>query len=127
MTSLRTDEHSGTGPLNTLFDVLATSRRRHVLRCLADADASFTLDTLTTACLERERADAAEPVRPGDRQRVRTALHHVHLPKLADTGFVVREGDVIRPTEMVREVRAVIPDEPVTDRFSLDGNEGGRS
>jgi hypothetical protein len=79
--------------LDAVFTVLATRRRRILLRVLADADAC-SLDDLVGWVTARERQlDDADP----DREVVRAELDRVHLPLLADHRIVdhdERSGDV---------------------------------
>lgn len=66
--------------------LLASARRRHVLSHLSSSPgADVPVDDVVTAVVEREDPD------PGPlthRDRVETDLHHVHLPKLAESGVV---------------------------------------
>jgi len=86
-------------PLNRLFGVLSSPRRRRILRTLAESNprqtGEFTPDEFG--------ADGEEVA------RFQVELYHVHLPKLADAGYVdwdrsagtVRRGpkyEEIRPT-----------------------------
>lgn len=76
--------------LNAAFDLLGSSRRRYVLYYLTDLSdepAEVAVDVLA----EHVAACEAVPGRDADEEtvaRVRTALRHVHLPKLADAGVV---------------------------------------
>ena len=64
--------------LNTMFDVLSHGARRQILVELADHNPR------TEAEFETEEfvADAGNPDSP------ETELHHTHLPKVADSGFI---------------------------------------
>jgi len=64
--------------LNTMFDVLSHGARRQILVELADHNPR------TEAEFETEEfvADAGNPDSP------EIQLHHIHLPKLADAGFI---------------------------------------
>lgn len=70
--------------VDDLFDALSSERRRHVLSYLRDADDDVAeLAELVDWVVTRE-AD-----RDGDqREAVAISLHHVHVPKLANCGFV---------------------------------------
>jgi hypothetical protein len=73
------DQHpAGGNSLNTLFEVLSHSVRRKILVELADHNPR------TEAEFETEEfvADAGNP----DSSEIE--LHHIHLPKLADSGFI---------------------------------------
>lgn len=66
-------------------------RRRTALRALADRDAPLSLSELADDVVDRrEEAD--------DSAAVRTALHHVHLPKLAEVGIVEYDPEANRVT-----------------------------
>ncbi|WP_115865105.1 DUF7344 domain-containing protein [Halorussus litoreus] len=85
-------------PLDSLFDALSNERRRAVVSFLKSSDDdAVALSELvehvvshdeqilsdneqTTACGADDGSD--------DRETVATALHHVHLPKLADAGLL---------------------------------------
>lgn len=70
-----------------LMEALADYRRRETLRVLWDADGAISLPDLADEITRRERASAFDML--SDSESVETALHHVHLPKLADSGLVV--------------------------------------
>ncbi len=59
---------------------MENSIRRHVLQYLDETDGSVELATLAAA--------VAESADGRNRDRIALELHHNHLPKLADTGFV---------------------------------------
>lgn len=83
------DERTGEA-LDALFEALADERRRYVLAYL-DAGEE---DVATVPDLVDHVADEASV---DDRERVSVALHHAHLPKLADAGLVefdARDGFV---------------------------------
>lgn len=76
-----------------LFDLLSNARRRRVLAVLqrADGDAA-TLEELAERVVARDTDDGSD-----DPEAAAIALHHVHLPKLADCGVIeydARNGTV---------------------------------
>lgn len=83
-------QHTAEGdPLDTLFDVLRHGTRRRILVELADhnprTEAEFEADELAAGS---EKPDSAD-----------TELRHVHLPALADAGFISwdsRTGTITR-------------------------------
>ncbi|MFB6079513.1 MAG: hypothetical protein ABEJ81_00700 [Haloferacaceae archaeon] len=72
-------------PLDRAFEMLCHPRRRRILTTFAETDpgdGAFAPDAF--------RADGEDP------DRVGTELHHVHLPKLADAGYVDWDRDAGR-------------------------------
>jgi hypothetical protein len=77
---------------STLFDLLTSDVRRRLLVVLCDRDSVRVPDELLT------RGEAQTASSPSGRdgsgavsaslRRQTTQMHHVHLPKLADTGVV---------------------------------------
>lgn len=61
-----------------MYRVLSNERRRDCLRYLRQASETATVDELSDHLREAD----------GDPERVRVALHHVHLPQLADAGLL---------------------------------------
>lgn len=89
--------------------LLASARRRYVLSHLSSSPGEdVPLDDVVTAVVEREHPD---PGPLSHRDRVETDLHHVHLPKLADSGVVSHdpEAGTVRyePSEAVETLLAV--------------------
>ena len=72
-------------PLDTAFTALANRRRRVLVSHLAGTSGATTLDSLVDVVA---RAEADGTPTPGHRDRVATALYHIHLPLLADLGLV---------------------------------------
>lgn len=80
-------------PLDAVFTVLATRRRRILLRVLEDADAC-TVDDIVEWVAARERQLGGEAP---DRKALRSELERVHLSMLADhriLDYDPRSGDV---------------------------------
>lgn len=75
--------------MDRLLDTLANPRRRRVVRRLSERDAPIAFERLVedVAAEERDRVDE------DDCDGVRIALHHSHLPKLADAGVIVVNHD----------------------------------
>ncbi len=74
--------------LNTLYELLASERRRLVLEHLRSSSTAVGLNRLAEF-VARETADSGTDS-PSDRRiaRTATALTHVDLPKLEDGGLV---------------------------------------
>ena len=86
-----------TDELDTDFDLLRDARRRYLLYYLCEMYGNAAeLEAVANAVYKYETAgtDAAEH---STRESVRIALHHIHLPLLADAGVVdydTRQGTV---------------------------------
>lgn len=75
------------------FSTLADARRRYILYYLAEQETPVAFERLVTrvATWRTDRPpDAVDDTTLG---AVRTALHHRHLPKLADQGFITYQDD----------------------------------
>lgn len=82
-------------PVDSLSELLADPHRRAALTCLAGRRAPVGLHALARQVLDSlgsARADSSAV----DVERLAIALHHNHLPRLADSGLV--EYDVERRT-----------------------------
>ena len=90
-------------PLNTMFDVLRHGIRRHILVELADhnprTEAEFEAEAFV--------ADAGNP------DSVNIELHHIHLPNLADAGFINWDAQ----TETITRGPRFSEIEPVLETF----------
>ncbi|WP_149797885.1 DUF7344 domain-containing protein [Halorubrum xinjiangense] len=83
--------------LDGVFAAVAHERRRTVLDALrATGGDAADLDALVEAVCDD--ADGPSPAVDEDRRRVRAALRHIHLPKLAAAGLVTYDNE----TEQVR-------------------------
>ena len=78
------DDRSTTkGQLTLLYRLLADHRRRVLLQYLRDTEAPMPISVLVT-----ELTQGDEHVSPDEVTETEIALHHIHLPKLADTGII---------------------------------------
>jgi len=97
---------------DAVLSAVANEQRRAALRVLTDADSGeLDFETLVDRVVERLRGDGGEP--PLDyRQRVRTELHHSHLPKLEACGMVVHDSATQRvwavTDELAQEMLTVV-------------------
>ena len=73
--------------LTTVFELLASRRRRYALYCLSRSERELTIDELANRIGVLED----EPTR-GHAETVRIDLQHRHLPKLLDTDVVRSDG-----------------------------------
>lgn len=80
----------------TVLSTLANEQRRAVLRALEDAEGdTMSLDALSAHVASEVGPNEAGAAGAAHRQRVRTALYHVHLPKLDACGMVVHDTDAL--------------------------------
>lgn len=107
-----------THPTSRTFEAVADARRRVVLDVLT-SEQSLHEQALAARVAARERAKPVSDVTETERQQVLLSLHHRHLPKLADFGFVTRADDDVRLAEEAPDVEALgLLDVP-------DGTRGG--
>lgn len=83
-----------------VLDALSESCRRIALAVLFDHGGTVSRAELATMITEGERVGTTGG-EPPDLETVRTALHHVHLPALADAGAVDYDHDtgLVRPAK----------------------------
>ncbi|WP_232686709.1 DUF7344 domain-containing protein [Halobacterium zhouii] len=94
-----------------VLSVIANEQQRAVINALDRADDdTLEFDELTERVAERVRD--GEPADGRHRRRVRTALHHTHIPKLESCGMVRRdpETDTVQSQtgDLSRELLAVL-------------------
>ena len=73
-------------PLDDVFELLSYRRRRLALYHLVDAENPVDFDDLVSQVVDWETGSLTPP--RGHEQTVSTALHHRHLPRLAEAGVV---------------------------------------
>lgn len=78
--------------LSERFSLLADPHRRAVLERLDRTAGGVAVETLATR-VAADLSDSAETVDDERRRRVLLALHHNHLPKLADHGLLEYDLD----------------------------------
>ncbi len=77
--------------LDQLFRLLADRHRRYTLYYLDAAESDVvTLDEIARYIAEQTHTDAGDRERSNEitHERLRTRLHHNHLPKLAETSLI---------------------------------------
>lgn len=66
------------------YDLLSAERRRTVCRVLGDGGTPISVEELATEVAAREETTRES----GEKNDVKIALHHIHLPKLATAGVI---------------------------------------
>jgi hypothetical protein len=81
--------------LDTVFDLLRTERRRHVLYYLNERDGEVPVEDVVEAVTDEETDG---PPSSSEFEQVEVSLTHVHLPKAAEAEFIEydREEEVIQ-------------------------------
>jgi hypothetical protein len=69
--------------ISLLYMLLADHQRRVLLQCLRNTEASLSISALVT---ELTQGDSREPSERDMETAI--AVHHIHLPKLADAGII---------------------------------------
>jgi DNA-binding transcriptional ArsR family regulator len=82
-----------TNPTDALLTALATPRRRRVLSLLTNRSEEIDETSLAELIASAETGKPRRAVTEKERDRVRTDLHHVHLPALVDGEIVERDDD----------------------------------
>ena len=78
-------------PLDDVFELLSYRRRRLALYHLVDAENLVDFDELVSQVVDWETGTLTPP---RDHERtVSTALHHRHLPRLAEAGVIAYDAD----------------------------------
>ncbi len=78
----------GTPELDTVLDVCEHEHRRIVLAALTEQHQSLSIDDLATVIVQHNSHTSPAESAGETLSQIRTGLHHVHLPKLADAGLV---------------------------------------
>ncbi len=93
-----------------LFELLANSRRRYIMRALAREGGPLEIGTLATEIAASEDGVTTKEVSSRARKRVYTAIQQSHLPKMDRTGVIEFEKDrgVVKPTPALETVETYI-------------------
>ena len=86
--------------LDTVLDVCEHKPRRIVLTALTDRQQSVSINDLTNAIVKHNHHTPPTEVADETVTQIQTALHHVHLPKLAEAGLIQYdpERQLVEPT-----------------------------
>lgn len=103
--------------LDRVFDVLQDQHRRYVLHALSESQQPMHLTDLANAVVD-QKGQSNHDGTTETVERVRTSLHHAHLPKLADFGVIEYDVDE-------RRVKLIGNDtlDRFTDEASLTTNQ----
>ncbi|WP_435158452.1 DUF7344 domain-containing protein [Haladaptatus sp. DFWS20] len=77
------DRRTTKGQLTLLYKLLADHRRRVLLQCLRDTEAPMPISALVTELTPSDDRESSERDVEAE-----IAVHHIHLPKLADAGVI---------------------------------------
>jgi len=86
---------------DTILDVCEHKHRRIVLAALADQHQSVSVTDLAKAIAEHNHHVPLTDVASEPVTQIQTALHHVHLPKLDEAGFIEHDSErqLVEPTD----------------------------
>ena len=85
---------------DTVLDVCEHPHRRVVLATLTETHQSVPMNNLANAIVEHDRSSPPTDGSGETLTRIRTDLHHVHLPKLEEAGYVEYDSEhqLVEPT-----------------------------
>lgn len=81
-------EVSPSASLDEVFDILSSSRRRHVLRRLAEGDGPSSIGELAEHVASIENGKPVSALTSQERKRVYVSLYQAHLPRMADSEVI---------------------------------------
>ncbi|WP_425607776.1 DUF7344 domain-containing protein [Natrinema salsiterrestre] len=96
---------------DTVFTLLSDHRRRRVLELLLSHDRPLTITDLRNEVVEQEQNREITNIPREDVKEVHAALHHNHIPKLAEAGVVIydQERSIVEPTGKISQVDPFLP------------------
>jgi|AntRauTorcE11898_2_1112593.scaffolds.fasta_scaffold68888_2 hypothetical protein len=94
---------AGTPTLETVLGVCRHKHRRIVLAALANQQQSISIDDLTDAIIKHNHHLLPTETDDETDKQIHVGLHHVHLPKLVDAGFIQYDAErkLVEPTAQV--------------------------
>ena len=113
--------------VDTALELCQNTQRRIVLATLLERQQPATVADLTRAIASHEH-DGQTAVSDETLSRIRIALHHVHLPKVAEAGIVEYDAErgVVEPTatldRLLPQLSAVLDIDPATE-IMIDADE----
>lgn len=89
--------------LDSVLEVCGHKHRRIVLASLDNQQRSPSIDDLTDAIIKHNHHKPPTDLDDETVERIRTGLHHAHLPMLAKAGFIQYDSErqVVKPTAHV--------------------------
>lgn len=106
---------------DAVLELCQEQHRRIILATLAHEKRSLTINDLTNTILKHNHHTPLTEVPEEELKQIRLALHHVHLPKLADQSLVGydQEQQLVEPTLQFDQVQpqlsAIINADPDLD------------
>ena len=82
-----------TEAVSNTFSALTDPVRRYVLYSLDEQETPVSVDRLVTRVAARHTDSDTDVVDEATLTRIRTALHHVHLPKLDEADYIAWDAD----------------------------------
>lgn len=100
-------------PLDDLFDILSSRRRRYILQCLREHGPQVSLPDLADEVSVQTYDCPITDVPEEDVLEIYVSLYHRHIPKLADAGIVdyEQERDLVRLAENADQVFHALPED----------------
>ncbi len=95
--------------LDDLFEILASPRRRYILRCLRTHDPPLALADVADEVAVYEHDTDITDIAAEDIKRIYLSLYHTHIPKLAERGLVTysQERDLVTLSETGKQLSAI--------------------
>lgn len=88
---------TGDEGVDEVLSLVSESRRRQTLYCLL-SNRTLDIDTIATQIAAWENNESIASVSKQAEESIKIALHHNHLPKLAEVGIIEydgRSGDIV--------------------------------
>ncbi|OVE86457.1 hypothetical protein B2G88_05475 [Natronolimnobius baerhuensis] len=91
---------------DTIFTLLSHRHRRTVLNLLLAQYRALTLRDLRNEIVERKHGTEITELDDEQVKQTMVLLHHVHIPKLAETDIVTYDQDrmIVEPTEKLEQM-----------------------
>lgn len=94
--------------VDAVLEACGDAHRRIVLAVLVDQQRTVTTDDLTKAILKHNHHTPLTEADGETLMQIKTALHHVHIPKLVDSRLVEYDSErsLVEPTAYLDQIRA---------------------